>query len=73
MDASIPVSSRTPIGLRRNRRGGALAAAMLFGMVMQDSGFKLLVVSNASMPEHLIEMRARRAVQIFLRGVRKGA
>ena len=48
------------------------AAAMLFGMVMQDSGFKLMVVSNATMPAHLIETRARRAVQIFLRGVRKG-
>ncbi len=48
------------------------AAAMLFGMVMQDSGFKLMVVSNATMPQHLIEGRARRAVQIFLRGVRKG-
>jgi AcrR family transcriptional regulator len=47
------------------------AAAMLFGMVMQDSGFKLLVVNNAVMPQHLIEARARRAVQIFLRGVRK--
>ncbi len=47
------------------------AAAMLFGMVMQDSGFKLLVVNNATMPQHLIEARARRAVQIFLRGVRK--
>ena len=47
------------------------AAAMLFGMVMQDSGFKLMVVSNATMPPHLIETRARRAVQIFLRGVRK--
>lgn len=48
------------------------AAAMLFGMVMQDSAFKLLVISNATMPAHLIETRARRAVQIFLRGVRKG-
>jgi AcrR family transcriptional regulator len=48
------------------------AAAMLFGMVMQDSGFKLLVVSNATMPPHLIETRARCAVAIFLRGVRKG-
>ncbi len=47
------------------------AAAMLFGMVMQDSGFKLLVMNNAVMPQHLIETRARRAVQIFLRGVRK--
>lgn len=47
------------------------AAAMLFGMVMQDSGFKLLVVNNATMPQHLIETRARRAVQIFLKGVRK--
>jgi len=49
------------------------AAAMLFGMVMQDSGFKLLVVNSATMPSHLIETRARRAVQIFLRGVTKGA
>ena len=48
------------------------AAAMLFGMVMQDSGFKLMVVSNATIPQHLIEGRARRAVQIFLRGIRKG-
>ncbi len=48
------------------------AAAMLFGMVMQDSGFRLLVVNNAAMPQHLVETRARRAVQIFLRGVRKG-
>lgn len=47
------------------------AAAMLFGMVMQDSAFKLMVVTNATMPPHLIETRARRAVQIFLRGVRK--
>jgi hypothetical protein len=47
------------------------AAAMLFGMVMQDSGFRLLVATNATMPQHLIETRARRAVQIFLRGVRK--
>ena len=49
------------------------AAAMLFGMVMQDSGFKLLVMNGATMPAHLIETRARRAVQIFLRGVQKGA
>lgn len=48
------------------------AAAMLFGMVMQDSGFKLMVVSTSVMPQHVIEARARRAVQIFLRGVRKG-
>jgi AcrR family transcriptional regulator len=47
------------------------AAAMLFGMVMQDSGFRLLVVPNATMPLHLIEDRARRAVAIFLRGVRE--
>ena len=49
------------------------AAAMLFGMVMQDSGFRLIVDSHATMPPHQIETRARRAVQIFLRGVRKGA
>ena len=48
------------------------ASAMLFGMVMQDSGFRLMFDSNATMPLHQIETRARRAVQIFLRGVRKG-
>ena len=48
-----------------------LLLLMLFGMVMQDSAFKLMVVTNATMPPHLIETRARRAVQIFLRGVRK--
>lgn len=47
------------------------ASAMLFGMVMQDSGFRLMFDSNATMPLHQIETRARRAVQIFLRGVRK--
>lgn len=47
------------------------AAAMLFGMVIQDSGFKLLVMNNTTMPAHLIETRARRAVHIYLRGVRK--
>lgn len=49
------------------------AAAMLLGMVMQDSGFKLMMDSTSTMPHHLIETRARRAVAIFLRGVRKGA
>lgn len=48
------------------------ASAMLFGMVMQDSGFRLMFDSDATMPLHQIETRARRAVQIFLRGVRKG-
>jgi AcrR family transcriptional regulator len=48
------------------------AASMLLGMVMQDSGFRLMMVANATMPHHLIETRARRAVSIFLRGVRKG-
>ncbi len=47
------------------------AAAMLFGMVMQDTGLKLLFVDGA-LPQHLIEQRARKAVGIFLRGVRKG-
>jgi AcrR family transcriptional regulator len=47
------------------------AAAMLLGMVMQDSGFRLMMVPTATMPPHLIETRARRAVSIFLRGVRK--
>jgi hypothetical protein len=49
------------------------AAAMLFGMVMQDSGFRLMVDANATMPLHVIETRARRAVHIFLRGVKKGS
>jgi hypothetical protein len=47
------------------------AAAMLMGMVMQDSGFKLMVTDSGGMPVHLIEERARRAVAIYLRGVRK--
>jgi AcrR family transcriptional regulator len=47
------------------------AAAMLLGMVMQDSGFKLMMDSTSTMPHHLIETRARRGVAIFLRGVRK--
>lgn len=47
------------------------AAAMLFGMVMQDSGFRLMVDSNATLPAHTIETRARRAVSIYLKGVRK--
>lgn len=51
------------------------AAAMLLGMVMQDAGFKLLLSSDpgGAMPQHLIEQRARRAVAIFLKGVRKEA
>jgi hypothetical protein len=49
------------------------AAAMLLGMVMQDSGFKLMMDATSTMPHHLIEMRARRGVAIFLRGVRKTA
>jgi AcrR family transcriptional regulator len=49
------------------------ASAMLLGMVMQDSGFKLMMDASSAMPHHLVETRARRAVSIFLRGVRKGA
>jgi AcrR family transcriptional regulator len=49
------------------------AAAMLLGMVMQDSGFRLMMMPTATMPHHLIETRARRAVSIFLRGVRKSS
>jgi AcrR family transcriptional regulator len=49
------------------------AASMLLGMVMQDSGFRLMMVANATMPLHQIETRARRAVSIFLRGVRKAS
>jgi AcrR family transcriptional regulator len=48
------------------------AAAMLLGMVMQDSGFKLMMDSTSTMPHHQIETRARRGVAIFLRGVRRG-
>ncbi|MEQ1780108.1 MAG: TetR/AcrR family transcriptional regulator [Hyphomonadaceae bacterium] len=47
------------------------AAAMLFGMVMQDSAFRLMVDSNATLPVHVIEVRARRAVSIFLKGLKK--
>jgi AcrR family transcriptional regulator len=47
------------------------AANMLLGMTMQDSGFKLIMVASATMPRHLIETRARRAVSIYLKGVRK--
>jgi TetR/AcrR family transcriptional regulator, mexJK operon transcriptional repressor len=48
------------------------AASMLVGMVLQDAAFKALILPNAPpMPAHLIEDRARRAVAIFLRGVRK--
>ncbi|HEV7692318.1 MAG TPA: TetR/AcrR family transcriptional regulator [Hyphomonadaceae bacterium] len=47
------------------------AAQMLLGMVMQDSVFKLIMVPTATMPHHLIETRARRAVAIYLKGVRK--
>lgn len=46
------------------------AAQMLMGMVMQDSGFKLMF-SDSALPRHLIEDRTRRAVAIFLRGVAK--
>lgn len=49
------------------------AVSMLVGMVMQDSGFRLMVDANATLPLHVIEQRARRAVSIFLKGVRKGA
>jgi AcrR family transcriptional regulator len=47
------------------------AAAMLMGMVIQDTAFKLLLSDKAPLPQHLIEQRARRAVAVFLRGVRK--
>ncbi len=47
------------------------AATMLMGMVIQDTAFKLLLSDKAVLPQHLIEQRARRAVTIFLRGVRK--
>jgi AcrR family transcriptional regulator len=47
------------------------AAAMLLGMAIQDSFVRLMMVPNATMPQHLIETRARRAAAIYLRGVRK--
>ncbi|MDZ4760218.1 MAG: TetR/AcrR family transcriptional regulator [Alphaproteobacteria bacterium] len=46
------------------------AAAMLLGMVIQDSAFKL-VLADLPMPRHTLELRARKAVAIFLRGVRR--
>jgi AcrR family transcriptional regulator len=46
------------------------AAAMLLGMVMQDSAFKL-VLTGIPMQTHILEQRARRAVTIFLRGVQR--
>ena len=53
---------------------GEEAAAMLLGMVTQDAAFKMML-SNGQTPmqPHLLEQRARKAVAIFLRGVRKGA
>jgi AcrR family transcriptional regulator len=53
---------------------GEEAAAMLLGMVTQDAAFKMLLsTGQSSMQPHLLEQRARKAVAIFLRGVRKGA
>ena len=52
---------------------GEEAAAMLLGMVTQDAAFKMLLsTGQTSMQPHLLEQRARKAVAIFLRGVRKG-
>lgn len=48
------------------------AAGMLLGMVVSDAMFKLMVSTAPAMPQHQLEQRARRAVAIFLRGVRKG-
>jgi hypothetical protein len=42
-------------------------------MVTQDAAFKMLLsTGQSSMQPHLLEQRARKAVAIFLRGVRKG-
>jgi AcrR family transcriptional regulator len=50
------------------------AAAMLLGMVTQDAAFKMLLsTGQPQVQPHLLEQRARKAVAIFLRGVRKGA
>lgn len=47
------------------------SAAMLLGMVLQDSAFKLLLPGMPPTPEHVMDQRVRRAVSVFLRGVRK--
>lgn len=47
------------------------AAGMLLGMVLQDTAFKLLLTGVETVPQHVLEQRTRRAVAIFLRGVRK--
>jgi AcrR family transcriptional regulator len=47
------------------------AAGMLLGMVLQDTAFKALLAGVEAFPRHVIEQRARQAVAIFLRGVRK--
>lgn len=49
------------------------AAAMLLGMVMQDSALKLMLSASSltPLPPHVLEQRTRRAVSIFLRGVQK--
>jgi AcrR family transcriptional regulator len=49
------------------------AAGMLLGMVLQDTAFKLLVTGVETVPPHVLEQRTRRAVAIFLRGVRRDA
>jgi AcrR family transcriptional regulator len=52
---------------------GEEAAAMLLGMVTQDAAFKMMLSGGQTpMQPHLLEQRARKAVAIFLRGVRKG-
>lgn len=47
------------------------AAAMLLGMVLQDTAFKALLPGMPPVPQHVLEERARRAVSIFLKGVAK--
>lgn len=45
------------------------AAAMLLGMVLQESFFRLLLADFPPLPPDAVETRVRRAVSIFLRGV----
>lgn len=47
------------------------AAAMLLGMVLQDSAFKLLLPGAPPLPAHVLDDRSRLAVSIFLKGVSK--
>jgi len=73
MDASIPVSSRTPIGLRRNRRGGALAAAMLFMILVTVAGTALIsmsVITRKSIVRNGVDVRLMIAAEAGIETMR---